>query len=160
MSSILTDTVKRLSLLYKVFAMLVTAALIVVIFPHEGRGEHYDYKIGAVWRGADLVAPYDFVVLKDAEQMKSEQEAERRKATIYYRVDSSAYATALADAAAPVSAADVIFLGFPIWWYREPSLIDIDNGDAVITAAEAVRDVKPGWKPDRYNTFWGRNKHK
>ncbi len=31
---------------------------------------------------------------------------------------------ALADAAAPVEEADVIFLGFPIWWYREPSLID------------------------------------
>ena len=31
---------------------------------------------------------------------------------------------ALADAAAPVSDADVIFLGFPIWWYREPSIID------------------------------------
>ena len=31
---------------------------------------------------------------------------------------------ALADAAAPVAEADVIFLGFPIWWYREPSLID------------------------------------
>ena len=31
---------------------------------------------------------------------------------------------ALADTAAPVAAADVIFLGFPIWWYREPSLID------------------------------------
>ena len=40
------------------------------------------------------------------------------------------------------------------------TLIDIDNGDAVITAAEAVKDVKPGWKPDRYNTFWGRNRHK
>ncbi len=40
------------------------------------------------------------------------------------------------------------------------TLIDIDNNDAVITAAEAVKDVKPGWKPDRYNTFWGRNKHK
>ena len=38
------------------------------------------------------------------------------------------------------------------------TLIDVDNGDAVVTAAEAVRDVKPGWKPDRYNTFWGRNK--
>ena len=25
---------------------------------------------------------------------------------------------------APVAEADVIFLGFPIWWYREPSLID------------------------------------
>ena len=30
----------------------------------------------------------------------------------------------LADAAAPVAAADVVFLGFPIWWYREPSIID------------------------------------
>ena len=40
------------------------------------------------------------------------------------------------------------------------TLIDIDNGDAVITAAEAVRDVDPEWKPDRYNTFWGRNKRK
>lgn len=39
------------------------------------------------------------------------------------------------------------------------TLIDIDNGDAVITAVEAVEDIKPGWKPDRYNTFWGRNRH-
>lgn len=31
---------------------------------------------------------------------------------------------ALADTDAPVDAADVIFLGFPIWWYREPSIID------------------------------------
>ena len=31
---------------------------------------------------------------------------------------------AMADAAAPVAEADVIFLGFPIWWYREPALID------------------------------------
>lgn len=31
---------------------------------------------------------------------------------------------ALADTDAPVADADVVFLGFPIWWYREPSLID------------------------------------
>ena len=40
------------------------------------------------------------------------------------------------------------------------TLIDIDNGDAVITAAQAVKDVKPDWTPDRYNTFWGRNRHR
>ena len=34
------------------------------------------------------------------------------------------------------------------------TLVDIDNGDAVITAAEAVKDVKPGWVPDRF-TFSG-----
>ena len=39
------------------------------------------------------------------------------------------------------------------------TLIDIDNEDTVITAAQAVKDVKPEWTPDRYNTFWGRNKH-
>jgi len=38
------------------------------------------------------------------------------------------------------------------------TLLDVDNGDAEITAAEAVRDVKPVWKPDRYNTFRGRNR--
>ena len=31
---------------------------------------------------------------------------------------------ALADTDAPVAVADVIYLGFPIWWYREPSIID------------------------------------
>ena len=38
------------------------------------------------------------------------------------------------------------------------TLIDIDNDDREITAAEAVKDVEPGWKPDKYNVFWGRNK--
>ena len=40
------------------------------------------------------------------------------------------------------------------------TLIDIDNGDAEITAAEAVKDVKPEWQPDRFNVFWGRNRRK
>ena len=39
-------------------------------------------------------------------------------------------------------------------------LTDIDHGDAVITAADAVKDIDPEWRPDRYNTFWGRNKHR
>ncbi len=38
------------------------------------------------------------------------------------------------------------------------TLIDVDNDDKVITPAEAVKDVKPEWKPDLYNVFWGRNK--
>ena len=31
---------------------------------------------------------------------------------------------ALKDTDAPVAEADMIFVGFPIWWYREPSVID------------------------------------
>ena len=37
-------------------------------------------------------------------------------------------------------------------------LIDLDNGDAVVSAAQAVKDLKPDWTPDRYNVFWGRNR--
>lgn len=38
------------------------------------------------------------------------------------------------------------------------TLIDTDNNDAVITAKEAVKNIKPEWHPDKYNTFRGRNK--
>ena len=31
---------------------------------------------------------------------------------------------ALADTNADIAAYDTIFIGFPIWWYREPSIID------------------------------------
>ncbi len=31
---------------------------------------------------------------------------------------------ALADTDAPVADADLIFVGYPVWWYREPSIID------------------------------------
>ena len=31
---------------------------------------------------------------------------------------------ALADTKAPVADADLIFVGYPVWWYREPSIID------------------------------------
>lgn len=31
---------------------------------------------------------------------------------------------ALADTDAPVAEAELVFLGYPVWWYREPSVID------------------------------------
>lgn len=31
---------------------------------------------------------------------------------------------ALADTDAPVAEADTVFVGYPVWWYREPSVID------------------------------------
>ncbi len=31
---------------------------------------------------------------------------------------------ALADTDVPIADADIIFVGYPVWWYREPSIID------------------------------------
>ena len=85
-----------MSLIYKRVTMIVTAIVIVIMFPHTHQSEHYDYKVGAVWRGAELVAPYDFAVMLTADELKAEQEAERQKAILYYHVDSSARAAAYA----------------------------------------------------------------
>ncbi len=30
----------------------------------------------------------------------------------------------LADTDAPVEDAEIVFVGFPVWWYREPSVVD------------------------------------
>lgn len=95
MSDILTKVVNRLSLIYRILSVAAVAALIVLLFPHTRHGEHYDYKEGAVWRGADLVAPYDFAVVKSADEVGREQAEERQKSILYYRVDSSAHAKAL-----------------------------------------------------------------
>lgn len=100
MSNFLSGTVRRLGLLYKILAMLVTALLIVVVFPHTGHGEHYDYKVGAVWRGADLEAPYDYAVMKSEAEVRSEEAEERREAILYYvpvetRSTASQHATSI-----------------------------------------------------------------
>lgn len=95
MNNILSGTVKRLGLFYRILLVLLTAALIVVIFPHDRHGEHYDYKVGAVWRGSDLRAPFDFAVMKSDNEVELEQEAERQQALLYYQVDSVAQSTAL-----------------------------------------------------------------
>ena len=39
-------------------------------------------------------------------------------------MNDKSYRPKLADMDAPVTEADIIFIGFPVWWYREPSIID------------------------------------
>ena len=84
MGKILSGTVRNLGLIYKITAMLITSCVIVLMVPHEGRGEKYDYKVGAVWRGSDLVAPFDYAVLKSAEEAEAEEVKERSEAILYY----------------------------------------------------------------------------
>ena len=85
MGKILSGTVRRLSLIYRVLAMVLTSCIIILLFPHEGGGERYDYKVGAPWRGADLTAPFDFAVMKSAEDARAEEAKERGEAILYYR---------------------------------------------------------------------------
>ncbi|MBR6899651.1 MAG: HDIG domain-containing protein, partial [Bacteroidales bacterium] len=71
-------------MIYRILAMIVTSLLIVLMFPHEGGAERYDYKVGAPWRGADLTAPFDFAVMKSTEDVQEEEEREHSEAILYY----------------------------------------------------------------------------
>lgn len=95
MGKILPRTIGLIGLIYKIILMLSTAALIVLIFPHSDHGEHFDYKVGAVWRDGDLNAPYDFTVMKSAEEVAAEEAAVRGTASLYLRREAGAHNEAL-----------------------------------------------------------------
>ena len=48
--NLISDTVKHLPLVNKLVLMLATSALIPLMFPSAGTGEHYDYAEGGIWR--------------------------------------------------------------------------------------------------------------
>lgn len=82
--------VRHLPIIAKAMLMLVAAALIPLMFPGNGQGEHYDYAVGGIWRNNDLVAPYDFPVLKTQTELDQEIHAAKSKSLLYYTRDSSA----------------------------------------------------------------------
>lgn len=95
MVNIFSAAVRHLGLIFKLLAMLLTAVVIVAIFPHSRYGAHYDYKVGGIWRDSDLVAPYDFAVTKTKGEMAVEEKRERQQATLFYHRNTDARATAM-----------------------------------------------------------------
>ena len=80
---------------YNVFALLVTVVLLLIMFPVDRQGTHYDYSVGSFWSNNDLYAPFDFSVsLTPDESEKAEAEA-RMKSLLYFEVDSTAHYRAL-----------------------------------------------------------------
>ncbi|MBR3724329.1 MAG: HDIG domain-containing protein [Bacteroidales bacterium] len=95
LKNIIFATVKHLPLLTKVLLMLVTSALIPLMFPSDGQGEHYDYAEGSIWRNDDLVAPFDFSVQKTPSEIEQQTAAAKAELTLYYHYDPTAYGRAV-----------------------------------------------------------------
>ena len=95
LKNIIFATVKHLPWLTKALLMLVTSALIPLMFPTDGHGEHYDYAEGSIWRNDDLVAPFDFAVLRTQGEIEQERAAALSDLTLYYNVNPGAHAEAV-----------------------------------------------------------------
>lgn len=47
-----------------------------------------------------------------------------KKARSSVEMDDKSCRPQMADQSADVAGAEVVYIGFPVWWYREPSIID------------------------------------
>ena len=69
--------------------------------------------------GADL---YDICPAKP--YTRADQDWTNKQSRSSVEMNDKSCRPKLLDHAAPVAGADVIFVRFPVWWYREPSIID------------------------------------
>ncbi|MCK9270360.1 MAG: HDIG domain-containing protein [Bacteroidales bacterium] len=60
------------SIFYKVFLFLVSLVILVSFFPKEAKFK-YEYTKGRPWQHDDLIAPFDFPILKAPEEVEKER---------------------------------------------------------------------------------------
>jgi len=70
----------------KVSLFVVSVVLLVLIFPKEGRFK-YEFRKGKPWMHQDLIAPFDFAVLKSDEEIQLEKERALKDLKPYFRND-------------------------------------------------------------------------
>ncbi len=72
---------------YRICAFVICTIVMVLSFPGGGRF-NYEYEIGRPWRYEDVVAPYDFPILKPETQLMAERDSATKVVLPYYVIDS------------------------------------------------------------------------
>lgn len=76
----------NLSLIYKISAIIVTALLILLLFP-ENQSETYDFSENGFWQNDDLYAPFDFPIMKTDEELMREKKTLQNSMMLFFSVD-------------------------------------------------------------------------
>ena len=72
---------------YRIVAFAACTVLMVLSFPNAGRF-NYEYEIKRPWRYEDVIAQFDFPILKPANEVAAERDSLLRSVVPYYVVDS------------------------------------------------------------------------
>lgn len=91
MKKIIAWIIPYSSIIHKVIGLIVTCVLILLMFPNTQRGTHYNYSVGGFWSENDLVAPYDFAILKSPDAIEKETALAKSRSLLYYTMDSTAF---------------------------------------------------------------------
>jgi putative nucleotidyltransferase with HDIG domain len=70
----------------KIFLFLITLVILLALFPREGKFK-YEFQRGKPWQHDDLIAPFDFAVLKQQSELKKERTLALAEAYLYFRID-------------------------------------------------------------------------
>ena len=77
--------------IYKIFLFIITIAAIVYLFPKEGKFK-YDFVKGKPWLHKELIAPFDFAILKSSAELLQEETDIKATSLPYFKVDTNALA--------------------------------------------------------------------
>lgn len=83
MKKILEFIRNKHGIIFKVLLFLITTALIVFIFPREGKFK-YEFTKGKPWPHEDLIAPFDFPIYKSEQLLSEEQQTVKDNLKIYF----------------------------------------------------------------------------
>ncbi len=72
----------------RVLLLLLTIALVVLIFPREGKFR-YEFQKGKPWLHEDLYAPYDFPVYKTQAELQADRDSILKDFKPYFRLDTT-----------------------------------------------------------------------
>jgi cyclic-di-AMP phosphodiesterase PgpH len=79
---------EKYSDIYKYSLFVITIVLVVLQFPVEGKFK-YEFQKGKPWMHSDLIAPFDFAVLKTDEDIASEKEIALQSIKPYFSKDQT-----------------------------------------------------------------------
>lgn len=79
---------ERYSDIYKAFLFIVSIALVVMQFPKEGKFK-YEFQKGKPWLHADLIAPFDFAILKSDDELAAEKSSLADAMNLYFTYNSA-----------------------------------------------------------------------
>lgn len=73
---------------YWIFVFLVTAVLLFLILPGEPKFK-YEYQKGFPWKHENLIAPFDFAILKTSSEIETEIKEQLQSVLPYFKLDTS-----------------------------------------------------------------------
>ncbi len=76
--------------IYKGFLFLLTIILLVSSFPHKGKFK-YEFQKGKLWMHKDLIAPFDFAILKSNEEIEKEKKVILKDHKPYFKYNQKLY---------------------------------------------------------------------